>query len=113
MIDKIDWQSFADATINILVKPAIGDTVLIITDTEDETEKDFFDKSALNLLEGMTKIQSTSFHSLFIISSWASKIDEMIQRTMVLAYDKIILKSTKYINKYLINIMSEDLGSLI
>ena len=38
MTDKIDWQAFADATIDILVKPAIGDTVLIITDTEDQTE---------------------------------------------------------------------------
>ena len=38
MTDKIDWQAFADATIDILVKPAVGDTVLIITDTEDQTE---------------------------------------------------------------------------
>ena len=38
MTDKIDWQAFADATIDILVKPAVGDTVLIITATEDHRE---------------------------------------------------------------------------
>ncbi len=61
--------------------------------TDEESERDFFTKSAKNLLQGMTEISSNSFSSMFIPNSWTGTIDEEIQKTMALAYDKIILKS--------------------
>ncbi len=61
--------------------------------TDEESERDFFTKSARNLLQGMTEISSNSFSSMFIPNSWTGRIDEEIQKTMALAYDKIILKS--------------------
>jgi type VI secretion system protein ImpL len=50
-----------------------------------------FEQSAMNLFEGMTKIRSLT--SVFIPSSWFSDIHEEIQKSMVLAYDEIILKT--------------------
>jgi type VI secretion system protein ImpL len=61
--------------------------------SDEESERDFFTKSAKNLLQGMTEISSNGFSSMFIPNSWTGAIDEEIQKTMALAYDKIILKS--------------------
>ena len=44
-------------------------------------------------VKGMTKISTSHFTSAFIPSSWTSPINDDIQKIMVLAYDKIILKS--------------------
>ncbi len=60
---------------------------------EKESEHDFFQKSSVNLLEGMTKIGADAFSYLFLPSSWFDSIDEDIQRALTLAYNKIILKS--------------------
>ncbi len=52
-----------------------------------------FNKMALNLLKGMTNVNTTSLTSLFIPRSWFSDLDDQIRQSMVIAYDKIILKS--------------------
>ncbi len=63
------------------------------TRVEKESEHDFFQKSSLNLLEGMTQIGADTFSYFFLPSSWFDSIDEDIQQAMTLAYNKIILKS--------------------
>ncbi len=52
-----------------------------------------FNNMALNLLKGMTNVNTTSLTSVFIPRSWFSDLDDQIRDSMVVAYDKIILKS--------------------
>ncbi len=58
-----------------------------------EAEHNFFNNSALNLLEGMTNINTNTFKSIFIPTSWFDTINEDIRRAMAVAYNRIILKS--------------------
>ncbi len=55
-----------------------------------------FSKMALNLLKGMTNVNTSSLTSIFIPRSWVSDLDDQIRQSMVVAYDKIILKSLYY-----------------
>ncbi len=50
-----------------------------------------FEKSAMNLFEGMTNFQSLTY--FFIPASWISDIHEELRKSMILAYDEIILKA--------------------
>ncbi len=50
-----------------------------------------FKESALHLFKGMTNVRRLTY--VFIPSSWFSNIHEDIRKTMVLAYDEIILKT--------------------
>ena len=38
MYNDRDWKAFAEATVNLLVRPQAGDPFLIVTDTADETD---------------------------------------------------------------------------
>lgn len=58
-----------------------------------ESEKSFFYDSAVNLLEGMTNINTNSLVSLLYPSSWVDSVNDDIRQAMTLAYNKIILKS--------------------
>jgi type VI secretion system protein ImpL len=69
------------------------ETLSVGRSLDEESERDFFTNSAKSLLQGMTKISSNNFFSVFIPASWTTTLDKDIQKTMVLAYDKIILKS--------------------
>lgn len=52
-----------------------------------------FNKMAVDLLNGMTNINTSSLTNVFIPWSWFSDLDSDIRQSMVIAYDKIILKS--------------------
>ncbi len=50
-----------------------------------------FEKSAMNLFEGMTNFKSLTY--VFLPTSWISDIHEELRKSMILAYDEIILKA--------------------
>lgn len=51
-----------------------------------------FEKKALNLLNGMTKMDPSGFYSVFIPSSWVSNIRSGVMQSMSIANEKIIIK---------------------
>ena len=66
-------------------------TALKVRGPEDEETS--FNKMALKLLKGMTNINTSTLSSFFIPKSWISDLDDRVRQAMVVAYDKIILKS--------------------
>lgn len=63
---------------------------------QDETtdvERLHFDQQAQILLNAMTQLDVSHFSSLYSPPSWFSRLDEKMRDVMILAYDKVILRS--------------------
>ncbi|MCA9482122.1 MAG: hypothetical protein KC553_00125 [Nitrospina sp.] len=71
-----------------------------------------FNKMALNLLKGMTNVNTTTLSSVFIPRSWFSDLDDQIRQSMVVAYDKIILKSLFFELEEKVKTTLEQAGTL-
>ncbi len=70
-----------------------------------------FNKMALNLLKGMTNINTSSLTNVFIPRSWFSDLDDQIRDSMVIAYDKIILKSLYFELEEKVKTTLQEVGS--
>ncbi len=90
------WWSHYDlekekATLNPLLEDI--DKKLRFLKVRGPEEEMSFNKMAIDLLNGMTNINTSSLTNVFIPWSWFSDLDSEIRQSMVIAYDKIIMKS--------------------
>ena len=67
-----------------------------MVDRQMNLDSSVFEEDTLDLLKGMTKINTSSFSSIFIPTSLFSSIDEDMEKMMVRIYNEIILKSILY-----------------
>ncbi len=58
-----------------------------------DIERLHFDQQAQILLNAMTQLDVTHFSSFYFPPSWFSRLDEKMRDVMILAYDKVILRS--------------------
>jgi type VI secretion system protein ImpL len=89
-------EHLQNAKLNLMaVLPQIDVTLEKIHGQDETTQigRLYFDQQAQTILNAMTQIDVTNILSVFVPPSWFSRLDAKIRQVMVLAYNKVILRS--------------------